>query len=655
LVIKNKLYKFDAEKIHNIEQKYFKQTYTIMAITITPLQASISAQGGEERQFTVVTTSDIDYIYSDATWITGFPSSLAEGSYTVTVNIAQHTGREVRTGVITFKNSGQTVATYTLRQILERTFGSGVFNGGNPVPADGGVYYLEGKTNAGSIIVSFVLPWISIGTPQFRITDSDPWSAMLNGGQSIGYDNLTFWHAPADIGAIQEYRYRVPFFVNVNNAYNTREVIPQIIFLFEYDGSRATADVAYDVPILQERKYSYTRNADGGTLSGGSSTGPYARGSVVTLPTSATKSGYGFVGFTSSAWSGIKGLGDTFTMPAQNTAVTANWVAMPALNHYIYSTDEGATWTDVETTEDTVNVMSGHITNLILNLPNLIYLVCAYNPLLSLDLSGAPNLQIIFGEGDYNLKYLDVSYLQYLTSLDCENCKLTAIKVDGLSNLKVLNCQNNSLTSLNLSGLTSLETLDCDINSLTSLNLSGLTSLKTLECDNNSITSLNLSGLINLERLECDKNKLSSLDLSGLSNLTNVDCDTNDFTSLNISNFANLRVFSCENCDKLTSLSMSNLPNLTNLECYNCANLPSIDLSGSPTLYALKCENCSNLREIRLNIENPDVSMYSIIPYTTGLPGGTIYVSAATVAASHPGYNDFVSRVTAAGYNVVVV
>jgi len=72
--------------------------------------------------------------------------------------------------------------------------------------------------------------------------------------------------------------------------------------------------------------YSLTYNANGGELTGGTPEGSIAYGTMVTLPTSATKTGYTFTGFTlSGATSGSYGTGVTFTMPAGAVTATANW------------------------------------------------------------------------------------------------------------------------------------------------------------------------------------------------------------------------------------------------------------------------------------------------------------------------------------------
>ena len=71
--------------------------------------------------------------------------------------------------------------------------------------------------------------------------------------------------------------------------------------------------------------WNYTINADSGNLTGGTESGLVDKGDEITLPTTATREGYTFAGFTSSAWTGTKNLGETFTLTG-DTEVTATWI-----------------------------------------------------------------------------------------------------------------------------------------------------------------------------------------------------------------------------------------------------------------------------------------------------------------------------------------
>ena len=70
--------------------------------------------------------------------------------------------------------------------------------------------------------------------------------------------------------------------------------------------------------------WNYTINAGSGNLTGGTESGLVDKGDEITLPTSATREGYTFAGFTSNAWTSTKGLGETFTLTG-DTEITATW------------------------------------------------------------------------------------------------------------------------------------------------------------------------------------------------------------------------------------------------------------------------------------------------------------------------------------------
>ena len=71
-------------------------------------------------------------------------------------------------------------------------------------------------------------------------------------------------------------------------------------------------------------KLNYSVDSDNGTLTGGTAVGTTDEGAQITLPTTATRAGYTFAGFTSSAWTGTRKLGETFILTG-DTEITANW------------------------------------------------------------------------------------------------------------------------------------------------------------------------------------------------------------------------------------------------------------------------------------------------------------------------------------------
>ena len=122
----------------------------------------------------------------------------------------------------------------------------------------------------------------------------------------------------------------------------------------------------------------------------------------------------------------------------------------------------------------------------------------------------------------FNLK------LPKLESLDCSDSKLTKIDMSGCPELKVLYCKySNSLESIDLSKSTKLERLDCESCALTTLDVSKCTNLMSLSCSDNKLPALDVSNLSKLESLACWSNQMSALNVSGCTSLRFLDISLN--------------------------------------------------------------------------------------------------------------------------------
>ena len=114
----------------------------------------------------------------------------------------------------------------------------------------------------------------------------------------------------------------------------------------------------------------------------------------------------------------------------------------------------------------------------------------------------------------FNLK------LPKLESLDCSDSKVTKIDMSGCPELKVLYCKDsNSLESIGLSKNTKLERLDCKSCALTTLDVSKCTNLMTLSCPDNKLSALDVSNLSKLKALDIYGNPISALNISGCESL----------------------------------------------------------------------------------------------------------------------------------------
>lgn len=128
---------------------------------------------------------------------------------------------------------------------------------------------------------------------------------------------------------------------------------------------------------------------------------------------------------------------------------------------------------------------------------------------------------------------------QKITSIDCQNNKLTYLSVSGCPELVTLNCQNNELTGLNLNYTVSLQKLNCSNNKLTSLDFYRIHNLLMLTCPNNQLTTLYLSGKSTLQSLICNDNPMTKLDISGCTSLVGVMAFGNRLSELDASDMAN--------------------------------------------------------------------------------------------------------------------
>ena len=119
----------------------------------------------------------------------------------------------------------------------------------------------------------------------------------------------------------------------------------------------------------------------------------------------------------------------------------------------------------------------------------------------------------------------EIAGITYMDVSEREISDLTGIKY--FTALEFLVCSYNQLTSLDMSGCTALIYLGCYQNHLTSLDVTGCTALTTLFCWNNQLTSLDVSGCTALTWLSSENNQLTSLDVSGCTALTKLQCNSN--------------------------------------------------------------------------------------------------------------------------------
>ena len=123
---------------------------------------------------------------------------------------------------------------------------------------------------------------------------------------------------------------------------------------------------------------------------------------------------------------------------------------------------------------------------------------------------------------------LSTAELAAVTALTVRAKEIESLKgVEHFFKLTTLNCDNNRLSSLDVSKITTLKALYCSQNRLTGLDVSKNTELIALYCYENKLTSLDVSKNTALTALLCYDNQLTSLDLTNNKALTTLFCYLN--------------------------------------------------------------------------------------------------------------------------------
>lgn len=168
-------------------------------------------------------------------------------------------------------------------------------------------------------------------------------------------------------------------------------------------------------------------------------------------------------------------------MPAGEEFTDPNFIEYLHENHQVPVTANGK----IDLNDAMTQVRLKAITQLIINDAKPIY-----------DLTGIRNL-VTLNKLYFNseIETLDVSNMEYLTSLNCSGRTLTHLNIRNTPLLKELTCYGNGLSSLDLSDNPRLEFIFCSYNKLTSLDLKALPKLSYLICHNNRLTELDASGM----------------------------------------------------------------------------------------------------------------------------------------------------------------
>ena len=254
------------------------------------------------------------------------------------------------------------------------------------------------------------------------------------------------------------------------------------------------------------------------------------------------------------------------------------------------SSDEIASVTEISCRNITLYDIKG-----IEHFPNLSTLNCDNNKLTSLDIRQNTALTYL-NCADNDISELDVSKNTALTHLDCSFNAITELDVSNNTALTYLGCtstgkhtDNGELTELDISKNTELTYLACSYNNLSKLDVSQNTKLTDLICHYNIIPKLDISQNPELIILECGNNKLTDLDVSNNKKLTTLGCNNNELTELDVSNNKELTTLGCNN-NKLTKLDVRNNTKLTGFNCFD-NKLTELDVSQNIDLTLFQCYN----------------------------------------------------------------
>lgn len=158
-----------------------------------------------------------------------------------------------------------------------------------------------------------------------------------------------------------------------------------------------------------------------------------------------------------------------------------------------------------------------------------------------------------------------ITYFTKLTSLKCNDNKISKLYLQNFADLTKLDCSNNQISSLYIKECPKLETLNCSNNKIqTSYSWNDCSSLTELDCSNNQMMSVDIPSSL-ITKLNISGNKLSGLfDANSLSSLTELDCSNNKLMSINLP--LSIQKLSCYgNC--ITEFNCFSFVNLTELRC----------------------------------------------------------------------------------------
>ena len=300
------------------------------------------------------------------------------------------------------------------------------------------------------------------------------------------------------------------------------------------------------------------------------------------------------------------------------------------LNHGIVidtNSDNEIQLTEAQAVNSLLNISSRYISDLtgIEGFENITTLFCEDNRLSNLDLSQNPDLSTVYCFNNV-LVDLNVNLNPNIVELLCYNNQLTSLDISQNTALHNVSCYANLLTSINLGTNTTLEFLTCYDNQLSSINTTQNSNLKSIDIGNNSLTSLDLTQNIALEFLKCDNNLLNNINISVNSSLTFLDISNNQLVGLNVLANAVLGLL-IVNDNLITELDLSQNSSLVHLICDN-NELSNLNIANGNNN---NLNNFSGINNPNLSCIQVDTAILNNIPATWQKDAIAIYSEDCTM------------------------
>lgn len=230
---------------------------------------------------------------------------------------------------------------------------------------------------------------------------------------------------------------------------------------------------------------------------------------------------------------------------------------------------------------------------------NITKLNCIANKLTQLDVTMAPQLEILQAEYNY-LEELNLSNSVNLINLEIFSNMFKAIDLTNCVKLQRFVASDNYIENVDMSKCTALEYFDCSrTGRLEMVDFSECHNIKNIVVNECSITDMIIPEDAPIEEILCSKNKLTDLEIGSFKNLRDLDCSGNAISELNVASDKLQTFYAMDNM--LEGIDLSVATDLRHLKLANNTKLYSVDLSNNTKLETVGISNCG--------IEKIDVTM----------------------------------------------